>query len=177
MDAPVPAGYAAPDARTESVTLPARPEPLRLKLSETAVIVVDMQNAYATEGGYIDIAGFDVSGAPAAIANTKTTLDAARAAGLTVIFFQNGWDKDYVEAGTSGSPNFHKSNALKTMRARPELRGRCWRREPGTMRSSMRSRRNRATSSSPRRATAGSSTPTSTACCALGGSATWCSPG
>jgi ureidoacrylate peracid hydrolase len=123
MDALVPAGYAAPDARSESVTLPARPEPLRLKLSETAVIVVDMQNAYATEGGYIDIAGFDVSGAPAAIANTKTTLEAARAAGLTVIFFQNGWDKDYVEAGTSGSPNFHKSNALKTMRARPELKG------------------------------------------------------
>ena len=43
--------------------------------------------------------------------------------GLTVIFFQNGWDPDYVEAGTAGSPNFHKSNALKTMRARPELKG------------------------------------------------------
>ena len=123
MNAPVSAGYSAPDARTESVTLPARPEPLRLKPSETAVIVVDMQNAYASEGGYIDIAGFDVSGAPAAIAKTKTALEAARAAGLTVIFFQNGWDKDYVEAGTPGSPNFHKSNALKTMRARPELTG------------------------------------------------------
>jgi ureidoacrylate peracid hydrolase len=94
MDAPVSAGYAAPDARSERITLPARPEPLRLKLSETAVIVVDMQNAYATEGGYIDIAGFDVSGAPAAIAKTKATLEAARTAGLTVIFFQNGWDKD-----------------------------------------------------------------------------------
>ena len=29
----------------------------------------------------------------------------------------------YVEAGTPGSPNWHKSNALKTMRARPELAG------------------------------------------------------
>ncbi len=28
-----------------------------------------------------------------------------------------------MEAGTAGSPNFHKSNALKTMRARPELKG------------------------------------------------------
>lgn len=119
----IPAGYAQPDARGDGVTLPARPEPLRLRPSETAVIVVDMQNAYATEGGYIDIAGFDVSGAPAAIAQTKTALQAARAAGLTVIFFQNGWDGDYVEAGTPGSPNYHKSNALKTMRARPELKG------------------------------------------------------
>jgi hypothetical protein len=33
---------------------------------------------------------------------------------------QNGWDADYVEAGDAGSPNFHKSNALKTMRKRPE---------------------------------------------------------
>ena len=123
MNAPVPTGYSAPDARTDSVTLPARPEPLRVKPSETAVIVVDMQNAYASEGGYIDIAGFDVSGAGAAIEKTRTVLEAARKAGVTVIFFQNGWDKDYVEAGTPGSPNWHKSNALKTMRQRPELEG------------------------------------------------------
>src|SRR3984885_3826468 len=123
MNPPFPTGYAPPGSRTDSVTLPARPEPLRLKPSETAVIVVDIQNAYASPGGYIDIAGFDISGAPAAIAKTKIALDAARKAGLTVIYFQNGWDPDYVEAGTAGSPNWHKSNALKTMRARPELKG------------------------------------------------------
>ena len=116
-------GYTQTDTRSESVTLPARPEALRLKPSETAVIVVDMQNAYASKGGYVDIAGFDVAGAAGAVAKTKIVLDAARAAGVTVIFFQNGWDKDYVEAGTPGSPNWHKSNALKTMRARPELAG------------------------------------------------------
>lgn len=116
-------GYRQPTTNTGNMTLPARPEPLRLKPAETAVVVVDMQNAYASEGGYVDIAGFDVSGAAGAIAKTRTVLEAARAAGMTVIFFQNGWDKDYVEAGTPGSPNWHKSNALKTMRARPELAG------------------------------------------------------
>ena len=123
MSALVSTGYTVPDAGSESITLPARPEPLRMKPSETAVIVVDVQNAYASAGGYVDIAGFDVAGAAGAIVKTKTVLDAARAAGVTVIFFQNGWDKDYVEAGTPGSPNWHKSNALKTMRARPELTG------------------------------------------------------
>jgi ureidoacrylate peracid hydrolase len=122
MGSQVRTGYQAP-ADSEFVSLPATPEPLTLKASETAVIVVDMQNAYATEGGYVDIAGFDVSGAAAAVAQTKKVLDAARAAGIAVIFFQNGWDKDYLEAGTPGSPNWHKSNALKTMRARPELAG------------------------------------------------------
>jgi ureidoacrylate peracid hydrolase len=117
------AGYVPPAPRTAPVTLPARPEPLRLDPAETAVIVVDMQNAYASKGGYIDIAGFDVAGAPLAIARTKTAIEAARAAGMLVIFFQNGWDAEYKEAGTQGSPNWHKSNALKTMRARPELAG------------------------------------------------------
>ena len=122
MAGPVRAGY-QPPADSELVSLPASPEPLTLKASETAVIVVDMQNAYATQGGYVDIAGFDVGGAATAVAQTKKVLDAARAAGIAVIFFQNGWDKDYLEAGTPGSPNWHKSNALKTMRARPELAG------------------------------------------------------
>jgi len=105
------------------VTLPARPEPLRLAVEETAVVVVDMQNAYASPKGYLDLAGFDIGGAKAAIAAINDTVDVARKAGVTVIYFQNGWDKDYVEAGGPGSPNWHKSNALKTMREAPELHG------------------------------------------------------
>ncbi len=108
---------------SSEVTLPARPEALRVKPAETAVIVVDMQNAYATQGGYVDLAGFDIAGAAGAVAQTKKVVEAARAAGVLVIFFQNGWDKEYVEAGGPGSPNWHKSNALKTMRAQPELAG------------------------------------------------------
>ena len=103
--------------------LPARPEPIMIRPAETALIIVDMQNAYASPGGYIDLAGFDISGAPRAIEKIGQAAAAARAAGMPVIFFQNGWDKDYVEAGGPGSPNWHKSNALKTMRQRPELYG------------------------------------------------------
>ena len=108
---------------TATITLPARPEPIEIDPSKTAVIVIDMQNAYASPGGYLDLAGFDISGAAKVIANTKGVLEVARRAGVPVIYFQNGWDADYVEAGGPGSPNFHKSNALKTMRARPELHG------------------------------------------------------
>ena len=103
--------------------LPARPEPIMLRPQETALIIVDMQNAYASPGGYLDLAGFDISGAAPAIEKIKEAADAARAAGMPVIFFRNGWDPDYVEAGGPGSPNWHKSNALKTMRKRPELQG------------------------------------------------------
>jgi ureidoacrylate peracid hydrolase len=110
-------------ASDDIIMLPARPEPIAVEVSRTAVIVIDMQNAYASPGGYLDLAGFDISGAARVIANTKAVLEVARAAGMPVIYFQNGWDADYVEAGGPGSPNFHKSNALKTMRERPELQG------------------------------------------------------
>jgi ureidoacrylate peracid hydrolase len=103
--------------------LPAKPEPILLRPSETALIIVDMQNAYASPGGYLDLAGFDISGAAPAIEKIREAADAARAAGMPVIFFQNGWDPDYVEAGGPGSPNWHKSHALRTMRRRPELMG------------------------------------------------------
>jgi ureidoacrylate peracid hydrolase len=106
------------------VTLPARPEPIRVSADETAIVVIDMQNAYASEGGYVDLAGFDIAGAAGTIGQIAKVLETARGAGILVVYLQNGWDPDYVEAGGPGSPNWHKSNALKTMRERPELQGR-----------------------------------------------------
>ena len=82
-----------------------------------------MQNAYASPGGYLDLAGFDISGAERVIERSARVLETARRARMPVIFFQNGWDAHYVEAGGPGSPNYHKSNALKTMRERPDLQG------------------------------------------------------
>ena len=105
------------------ITLPARPEPIRVSVEETAIVVIDMQNAYASPGGYVDLAGFDISGAAGTIGQIAKVLETARGAGMPIVYLQNGWDPDYVEAGGPGSPNWHKSNALKTMRARPELQG------------------------------------------------------
>ncbi|QOV57038.1 pyrimidine utilization protein B [Klebsiella variicola] len=105
------------------ITLPARPESLTFAPQQSALIVVDMQNAYASQGGYLDLAGFDVSATRPVIDYINTAVAAARAAGMLIIWFQNGWDDQYVEAGGPGSPNYHKSNALKTMRQRPELQG------------------------------------------------------
>jgi ureidoacrylate peracid hydrolase len=109
--------------RGRVVTLPARPEPIRVSVEETAIVVIDMQNAYASKGGYVDLAGFDIGGAAGTIGQIAKVLETGRAAGVTIVYLQNGWDADYVEAGGPGSPNWHKSNALKTMRSRPELQG------------------------------------------------------
>jgi len=103
--------------------LNAEPEAIQLAPEQTALIVIDMQNAYTSLGGYLDLAGFDVSATQPVVANIIKSIDAAHAAGIQVIYFQNGWDDQYIEAGGLGSPNYHKSNALKTMRKKPELQG------------------------------------------------------
>ena len=91
--------------------LKAEPEHIQLAAEQTALVVIDMQNAYTSLGGYLDLAGFDVSKTKPVVENIKKAIDAAHSAGIQVIYFQNGWDKNYVEAGGLGSPNFHKSNA------------------------------------------------------------------
>lgn len=106
-----------------AVHIDARPEPFDLNLTQTAIVVIDLQNGYASPGGYRELIGQDISAARQVIGNTLRLLDAARAAALTVILLKNGWDIELKSAGGPRSPNWHKSNPLKTMRARPELKG------------------------------------------------------
>ncbi|MFD1382441.1 pyrimidine utilization protein B [Rhodanobacter aciditrophus] len=117
-------GYALNTGADTSKQINAEPEAIAIKPSETALIVVDMQNAYTTIEGYLDLAGFDVSATAPVVKNINTAIELSRKAGIQVVFLQNGWDPKYVEAGGEGSPNWHKSNALKTMRKKPELEGR-----------------------------------------------------
>ena len=46
-----------------AVRIDARPEPFDLHLAQTAIIVVDLQNGYASPGGYRELVGQDVSAA------------------------------------------------------------------------------------------------------------------
>lgn len=95
-------------------TLTARPEAITFDPQQTALIVVDMQNAYATPGGYLDLAGFDVSTTRPVIANIQTAVTAARTAGMLIIWFQNGWDEQYVEAGDIVLPKPRYSGFFNT---------------------------------------------------------------
>lgn len=106
-----------------SVELPAEPEPLDLDLDRTALLVVDMQNAFASAGGMLELAGIDIRPAGDAVANARLVCAAARAAGIPVIYLTIGWPADQSTAGGPESPNPRKELALRLMRERPELRG------------------------------------------------------
>lgn len=103
--------------------LAARPEALDIDPRRTAVVVVDMQNSFASAGGMFDLAGFDISGAAQTIAVNRRLLASCRAAGVPVIYLQMSYKSDLSDAGDSSTPNYHKEIAMVTMRERPELRG------------------------------------------------------
>jgi ureidoacrylate peracid hydrolase len=104
-------------------TLNTKPNPLEINLEKSAVIVVDMQNAFACPGGMLDIAGLDISGAHQVISAIRSVLEAARAAQIPIIYLQMGYKPDLSNAGGPSSPNWHKELALSLMHTRPELKG------------------------------------------------------
>jgi ureidoacrylate peracid hydrolase len=105
------------------LTLNAKPEPVEIDLARSAVVVVDMQNAFASKKGMLDIAGVDISGAPAVIRSTARLLETARRAGVPVVYLQMGFKPDLSNSGGPSAPNWHKELALRLMACRPELKG------------------------------------------------------
>jgi ureidoacrylate peracid hydrolase len=105
------------------VVVNAKPDPLEIDLSRTAVIAVDMQNAFMSKDGFFDLMGYDISGANGVIQKGNTLIQAAREAGAQIIFLKFSYDPDYGTSGGPESPNWYKDLALVTMRDRPECRG------------------------------------------------------
>ncbi len=103
--------------------LPAQPEPVEVDFARSAVVVVDMQNAFVKKGGTLDLAGVDLSDAARVAAVIRNVLSAARPAGLSVVHLQVGYKPDLSDAGGPRSPNYHKETAMHLMCARPELKG------------------------------------------------------
>jgi ureidoacrylate peracid hydrolase len=106
-----------------TIKLPAEPGPISIDLDRTALVVVDMQNAFASKGGMLDLAGIDVQPAHDVIANARLVCEAARSTGVPVVYLTIGYPPDLATAGGPDSPNPQKELALCLMRERPELRG------------------------------------------------------
>ncbi len=105
------------------VTLNARPQEVEIDIRRTAVIVVDMQNAYATKGGMLDLGtGIDEARIGPVIAANQRLLPAARAAGVKVIYLQFGYKPDLSDAGGPHSPNIRKQMAFRMIKERPQDR-------------------------------------------------------
>jgi len=105
------------------VKLDTRPDPIEVDFDRSALVIVDMQNAFASKGGTLDLAGADLSDAPGVMRVIRSVLDAARASGILVTHLRVGYKPDLSNAGGPRSPNYYKETAMHLMCTRPELKG------------------------------------------------------
>lgn len=106
------------------VTIEALPDKIRIDLIKTAIIVVDMQNAFVRKGGYFDLIGFDISMTEKIIRCCKEIISVGREKGVKVIYLQMGYNPDLSSSCGTDSPSRYKSRALSLASEHPELKDR-----------------------------------------------------
>jgi len=100
--------------------IPAEPEPIEIDLRSTAVMVIDMQNAFVSKGGFFDLSGADISHSQQIIQSIKHICDAARAKQIKVIYVVFRYSVDLLEMGSAGQPSWYKE--ARFYREHPEAR-------------------------------------------------------
>jgi ureidoacrylate peracid hydrolase len=100
------------------VRIPAKPGPIEIDLSSTAVIVVDMQNDFVSESGMLNRIGADISMIRRAVKPTSIVIAAARRCEMKIIYLKMAFKPDLSDIGPEGSPNWvahHDAGVGKAM--------------------------------------------------------------
>jgi ureidoacrylate peracid hydrolase len=108
------------DRQSRVITIKADPQPILVGLARTALLVVDMQNAFAHKGGYFDLVGLDITPIQRIIEPCRKIINAAHTAGIRIIYLQMGCSPDLSDKGPPDSPSSIKSRVLSMMKEHPE---------------------------------------------------------
>ena len=107
------------------VVVATKPEPIKLDIERTALIVVDMQNAFCKKGGMFDVLGrLDEAKAKRVIETDNKVIEASRRKGIKIVYLRMTYRPDLANAGGPESPNYWKEGGLVAMREHPEWKGR-----------------------------------------------------
>lgn len=106
----------------EPFMLQAEPKPLEIDLQRTAVMVIDMQNAFISKGGMMDLRGIDISNSPRIIEPINRINSAARARGCKVIHVITVPSFDLRTSGGPNRPSWYKESTHSMGREHPEWR-------------------------------------------------------
>jgi ureidoacrylate peracid hydrolase len=104
------------------ILLRTKPEPIKINLARTGVIVVDMQNGFVSKGGMLDLVGVDLYGVRMIISPCKEVITKAREKGCKIIYLLQSYSPDLSNSGGKDSPNWYKSQSLIFIRQHPEYR-------------------------------------------------------
>ncbi|MBX4913124.1 cysteine hydrolase family protein [Rhizobium bangladeshense] len=81
----------------------AQPEAISFDQDRTAVMVIDMQNDFGSRGGMFDLAGLDISPIQCLVPPIALLLEAARKAGLLIVYTRQEHNSDLSDAGNDDS--------------------------------------------------------------------------
>ncbi|MFH1822020.1 MAG: isochorismatase family cysteine hydrolase [Methanobacteriota archaeon] len=84
------------------VTVNSEPRDFELNPEAAALVIIDMQNDFVKPGGLGYLKGYDVSLLERVVEPIKKTLDAARSAGIKVIYTRQGYRPDLSDFPFSG---------------------------------------------------------------------------
>jgi ureidoacrylate peracid hydrolase len=106
-----------------NLTIPARSQPVTIDTERTALIVVDMQNAFCRkEGMFASLGMFNETKVQPVIQTNKKVIEAVRRRGFKIIYLRMGYRPDLADAGGPQSPNYWREGALVAMHEHPELK-------------------------------------------------------
>jgi nicotinamidase-related amidase len=100
------------------LTLAAEPQSITIDASKTALLIVDMQNDFCTEGGWLHSRGIDITPNRAPIAPLKALIDACRAEDVPVVWVNWGVRKDLLNIAPS-LRHAHNPRGLETNLGQP----------------------------------------------------------
>jgi ureidoacrylate peracid hydrolase len=86
---------------------------LDVDLAQAALIVVDMQNDFGSEGGMFHRAGIDISAIKAIVPRIARMIEAARAAGIPVVYLKQQHTADLADAGGKDAPHYIKHQRMQ----------------------------------------------------------------
>lgn len=85
------------------VRIRTEPEPIDIDLNRSAIVIVDMQNAFVAKGGMFDLRGFDVTPVQKMIDPIKKICDKAKEERVKVIYIVHVLSPDLREVGPDSS--------------------------------------------------------------------------
>ena len=111
------------EIKAMKITVPANPQPVKIEIARTALIVVDMQNAFCSSEGMFDLKGsLDRPKVEKVIDVDKKVIQACRGRGIKIIYLRMGYRPDLADAGGPESPNYWKERGISLMREKPEMK-------------------------------------------------------
>ncbi len=92
----------------EILTLQAEPSPLKIDLTRTAVMVIDMQNTFISKGGMFDLNGEDTEAHRRIISPVNHIIETARKKGCKIVYTRQIFSPDLRETGGPDSVQWNR---------------------------------------------------------------------